>query len=461
MRLLLSLLLLAQLPAGSLANTGAEIVCGQMISQDTVLTQDLVCPSGTMFAIIIGASGITLDLGGYTISGQAPGIGVYADGYGGFTIRNGAVEGFNDAVFLTNTHDVIVEHLWIKELTDADPGHLIRGVNIYQSQRVTVKDSFFEYLVEFHREAVEIYESDVIVSDIEVRGGGVGVNFSFAGDCDPVNRPSNGVVRNSRFVGFRGMGVLVQCSSDAWITGNVFAPGTGLGVVADGPFPGSVTGTLVEANMIAGQYLGVEIGGASDVTVSDNIVHDSVYGIALWPSLGCSTPETGWDCFYPSASVVSDNQTFDNTTDLSHDTSSLGNTWVRNECQTKDGSEIPACLPPTAVLTADYPSGKPGSFFTIEGFNFTANSTVTVTINSVPLGTVAADVAGTLGFLLDTAEADIGFYTVTATTPDAGSSTSFSLSVQNRIHEQDGSGTVFLVPGDIAIGTIYLPLVLR
>lgn len=453
-----SLFLLAQIAPRPLLGSRTDIICGETISKDTILEADLLCPEGTMFAIIIGASNITLDLGGYTIFGAEPDIGIYADSVGGITIRNGTVEGHKDAVFLTDTHDVTVEHLRVAQLTDPDMGNLIRGIVIYRSQRVTVRDSFFEYLPEFHREAVEVYESDVVVNDIEVHGGGAGVNFSYAESCDPVNRPSNGVVRNSRFSDLRH-GVLVACSSSTWISGNVISPGLGYGVTADGPFPGAVTGMVLVGNTINGDYQGIQLGGTSGASVSHNVILGSYNGIALVPSLGCTTPETGWDCFYPTGNMIADNQAFGNTTDLYDDPNSQGNTWERNTCKTKEGDEIPECLPPLAVLTTNFPSGKPGSFFTVEGFNFPANDVVNITINNVPLGTIPTDVTGDLLFLLDTQSAGVGFYIVTASTADVSSSVRFFISSRNLIHEQQEVGPVFVVPSGTALGVVYLPFI--
>ena len=46
------------------------MVCGQTITQDYTLTEDLDCPPGSVYSIRIGAPDVTLDLGGYTISGD-------------------------------------------------------------------------------------------------------------------------------------------------------------------------------------------------------------------------------------------------------------------------------------------------------------------------------------------------------------------------------------------------------
>jgi parallel beta-helix repeat protein len=83
--------------------------CGDTITADATLDHDLTdCPSN---GILIGADGITLDLGGHTISGdgkpvrrcprrQPCDIGVLNDSHDGVTVRNGSVHGFGVGVLV-------------------------------------------------------------------------------------------------------------------------------------------------------------------------------------------------------------------------------------------------------------------------------------------------------------------------------------------------------------------------
>jgi hypothetical protein len=97
-RLFLVLFILVQSVLVYPAESSPEIACSQTIMEDTILTEDLTCPPDTEYAIVIGASNITLDLGGYTISGYTPRTGVFATGKEGINIRNGTIEGFNVGV---------------------------------------------------------------------------------------------------------------------------------------------------------------------------------------------------------------------------------------------------------------------------------------------------------------------------------------------------------------------------
>ena len=107
-RFLGGLLIIVQFTIGTPAQSKADFTCGQTITEDPVFTENLSCPPGTGSGIIIGASDITLDLGGYTLSGYSPGTGVLAAGYEGITIRNGTIDGFNDGVFLISTNQATV-----------------------------------------------------------------------------------------------------------------------------------------------------------------------------------------------------------------------------------------------------------------------------------------------------------------------------------------------------------------
>jgi hypothetical protein len=462
-RFLIALLILSQFVIALRADSKAEISCGQTITENTILGEDLVCPPGTNYAIEIGASNVTLDLGGHLLSGYAPGTGVLTVGHEGITIRNGAIEGFNDGIFIINSRNVTVDHLTIRNQNVMDPNHFIFGVHIDGSQDVVVRDSLFEFPSVAHKEAVEIFDSVVEVSDIEVRGGGAGVSFSFAEVCDPVNGPSNGTVINSRFSEIYGAGIWIACSSNAWIQGNNFstAPGVGIGIQGDAPFSGAVTGLTVKENFIHDTMIGIEFRGITESSISNNYVLDNqIWGIAMRQSLGCLAPEPGWECFNSAENAIADNETWGSGTDLYNYKDSLGNTWEGNTCETKQGADIPECIPPNATLTINYAGGRPGSYFTLEGANFPIDSTATITVNGSTLGTVRTDASGDLVFLLNTEQADEGKYIATATI-NPSSSARFVLDSSHLLHQQEGEGTVFNVPGGLTTHSVYVPLILR
>ena len=93
-----SILLVSLGVVGVSPASAAHVACGQAILVSTVLDGNVgPCATG----ITIGADNITIDLGGFTISGnpttgEGPGIGLF--GRTGVTVRNGTVRGFDAGV---------------------------------------------------------------------------------------------------------------------------------------------------------------------------------------------------------------------------------------------------------------------------------------------------------------------------------------------------------------------------
>ncbi len=132
--------------------------------------------------------------------------------------------------------------------------------------------------------------------------------------------------------------------------------------------------------------------------------------------------------------------------------------------QVGDGSP-PWELTPRAVinlittrLTINYSVGQPGSFFTIQGIDFPVQTPVSIKVNNLsllPSLTTGAD--GELIFILDTTLAEPGSYVVTVSATHSYNVT-FRLETSADFHPQEGSGTVYQVPGGIAMTYgVYLP----
>lgn len=319
--------------------------CNQTVTTDAILADDLVCDTGVFesVAVEIGASNITLDLGGHVISGHPLGIGVRAMNVEGVTIMNGSIQDFLVGMDVVFSSVATVKDLKISNLVEDDPEEFLPGLRITQSQNVALRDSFFEFLPVAHKEAVVVANSDVTIDNIEVKDASVGVNYG--GGCNQELPRSSGSVINSRFVGVTIGGVLVQCTSDAWIADNEFDRNE-VGVSAYGPDSGAITGVTVEGNSIHDGYNGVFFMGINGSSILDNVILDNVWrGISLESNMDCLY-ETGPECFYSTGNTVTDNVATGNFLDLHHRVNATGNTWADNTCQTKEGAEIPACTAP-------------------------------------------------------------------------------------------------------------------
>ncbi len=81
------------------APAAAQIACGDTLTDDVKLTADLAC-TGTP-ALIVGADKITIDLNGFTLSGDGDlgDIGIdNSQGFDGVAIKNGTVSGFDECI---------------------------------------------------------------------------------------------------------------------------------------------------------------------------------------------------------------------------------------------------------------------------------------------------------------------------------------------------------------------------
>jgi parallel beta-helix repeat protein len=91
--------------------------CGEAIRASITLAADLKCPGD---ALVVGASGITIDLGGKKVSGPGTGsptwprpnlqsVGIKVSGHENVTIKNGFVEAFSSGILLDKTSNSTVE----------------------------------------------------------------------------------------------------------------------------------------------------------------------------------------------------------------------------------------------------------------------------------------------------------------------------------------------------------------
>jgi parallel beta-helix repeat protein len=334
-----SLFLLTQ---SALADPVEVTECGQVVTADAVLVDDLVCDTGAFeeVAIDIAASDITLDLGGHVVSGHPLGIGISAAEVEGITIQNGSVADFLVDIDLFEASDVTLQNLIISNLEIDDPDIFVPGLRITRSEGVTVRDCSFAFLPVAHKEAIVSASSEVLVDSIEMTGGSVGVNISGASDTGHAGSTIS--VVNSRFTGVTIAGVLVQVTQDSRIADNEFINNE-MGVMADSQVEGRVTGLTVENNRFIDGYLGIQFLGTADSVVSRNRFHGNWRGISLQSNMECLDILTGPACFYATGNVISHNLAVGNFLDLHHRDLAVGNAWIGNKCQTREGAEIPEC----------------------------------------------------------------------------------------------------------------------
>lgn len=108
-----------------------------------------------------------------------------------------------------------------------------------------------------------------------------------------------------------------------------------------------------------------------------------------------------------------------------------------------------------AQLSVNYPTGRPGSIFIFTGSNYPPNQQATVAINGDNMGTVNTGPAGQFVFDINTTNAPVAVYSISATVNANASATSgFELLNDAPLRGDSGGDTTFYV-----VYALYLPAV--
>jgi parallel beta-helix repeat protein len=125
------------------AATPVKVSCGETITADTALANDLVdCPNN---GIVVGADNITVDLNGHTVDGDGVqfkpcarrdfcDVGVLNDGHDGVTVTNGSTSEFAIGVFIGKARHNRV-------LCMSSSRNVLFGFVVAESARSLVRDS--------------------------------------------------------------------------------------------------------------------------------------------------------------------------------------------------------------------------------------------------------------------------------------------------------------------------------
>ncbi len=236
--------LLAALPAGPAFAGGGRppLRCGQTVTASLTLTRDLVgCPGD---GLVVGADGITIDLGGHAIGGvNAPDSnGIVVDGHGGVRVVNGTIaDFFHTGVSLHASPDALVRDLRVLRIGagGVEP-QTSAGILVDGSSGVRVIDSVV-------RNDVDAFQSDGVV----------------------VLGSPGAVLRGNRLERNAWNGAVVLESPGARVTGNQLNGNGNNGVEVNG----ASDGALVAWNHAAGNaQFGLVVGSASDARVVGNDV---------------------------------------------------------------------------------------------------------------------------------------------------------------------------------------------
>jgi parallel beta-helix repeat protein len=234
--------------------------CGNTLTRSVTLTSDLTdCPDD---GLVIGADGITVDLNGHTIDGDAVSggddAGVRVEGRHGVVIHHGTVQEFDHAVHLTAAgHNAILD-LVARRNGDADIGRAILLDDGSDYNRVERNDASHN-----GRSGVALLDSshNVVRGNRTALNGVAGMGFFGGSDNDVIanviaDNPDNGIFWGDGSTGGRVAGNR--------ISGNAFG---GLAM-------GASDGATVARNVISGNGDNVIVSGNGNV-VRHNVIRDA------------------------------------------------------------------------------------------------------------------------------------------------------------------------------------------
>ena len=203
--------------------------CGQVLTGNITLTNDLVACAGD--GLVIGAGGITVDLNGHLVQGTGLGVGVRNPGHHGVTIRGGTIRNFDHGVLLQA----------------GSQGNTVAGISFDQTEL----------------SAVQLGDADGNqVRDSHVSGFS-GAAFHLAGGSS-----SNFVGRNTVAAG-NGEAIVVEGGSDHnRLEGNALSGSSDVGIRVEVSSHTSVIGNRVDG----GSDAAIAMTGAPSSVVQSNTV---------------------------------------------------------------------------------------------------------------------------------------------------------------------------------------------
>jgi len=246
------------------APVATSVACGQLLTQSTLVTNDLFdCPGN---ALIVGASNITIDLNGHTIDGVGLGSGILNPQFDSVTITNGTMREFDYGVELRpGSLNNVVSNLTVTT-------NQIAGIALSDADNATVRSN----IVTLNPLGIVLYAgtSGALVSGNDVTtNAGDGIRLEFA--------LNNRIEDNTAGMN-DGFGIVIEGAGGNTITGNVLNLNVGGGITIGATTLPS-NDNLVQSNVLTGNVgAGILVTDSSGNDVLDNVSNGSNgAGVAL------------------------------------------------------------------------------------------------------------------------------------------------------------------------------------
>lgn len=282
-------LAIALVPAAPGLAAPAPIPCGTVLTASVTLQADMLC---TGDALVAGADGITVDLGGHTVQGTGTGAGVRIDGVESVNVRNGKIAGFAQDVAVFDGRGAALAGLTLEggiaarvqfssdvrlvssTLTDA-------RVSAESSPRMTIarvsgSNARLNFVDSFDSSVTRSQLTDGLIGVTQSNRVSIVDNRLLRASVDLLASSDTLVERNSIY-SVAGGGVNIGSTVDgSRIVGNTFSRNQ-VGVLARVQLVGELDGTVITGNTFvgngaAGALVDVTgVLGAPTVTIERNL----------------------------------------------------------------------------------------------------------------------------------------------------------------------------------------------
>lgn len=305
------------LHAGS---TPAQVACGSVLIEDTVLSRDLAC---TGDGLQIGANGVTLDCNGHALIGSGGGFGtaaVHVSGVSDATITRCKVTGFNQTVRANDAPGLrIVDNTILDNLSGIScagcAGAVIEGNRLYrQFTQINLTESPDARIADNEFSVSPLGGSAIVLrhsprSSISGNLGPDGGASILLDQCEGCRVTDNNFVgratvslfwsnrceiarnvlaRGETTSGSAGGFIVLHGSSDSLVEGNRIDGGPGIYLLAldfGGPAGGSGTGgcdrNTIKDNHVSDSTYGLLLFGGSDNRVTGNVIERAGIGLVV------------------------------------------------------------------------------------------------------------------------------------------------------------------------------------
>jgi CSLREA domain-containing protein len=241
------------------APVASEIVCGQIVMQSILVTNDLIDCGG--HGLVIGAHGITIDLNGHYIDGIGLDSGILNNGFDSVTITNGTVTEFDYGITLNpGTSLNIVDNMRVELNQEA-------GIALAHADQNGRGNTIRNNTVESNLYGIALFSNtqNNLIYNNALGGNTDGIRLEFA---------SNNRIEANEISSSAGDAIVMEGGGDNTVVDNSITNSLGFGIAAGAELLPS-NNNLIKGNTISEGKGGISVIDSTGVQILSNTVNNT------------------------------------------------------------------------------------------------------------------------------------------------------------------------------------------